>query len=335
MDIELSPESAGWASSLDAEKRRVIRELHRLRPARNLVALVFAALWAGAGWTVLNSGLLPVRVTGIVLMGGVIHALAILMHEGVHGNLFRNETLDRWTGFLLGAPALFSCSAYRVNHMLHHAFNRGERDPDEFTNLSRNRKALSLAFYAWLVVGMAAYLVHVPFNALRRGSRKQRARVLLELGLMAGFYAAILFTSWQTGMMEGVLVCWVWPMAAASVFGAVRGWAEHMLTRPGHPLTQSRTVTSNALVSFFMCNLNYHLEHHLFPGVPWYNLPRVHRLLVGEYARAGSFIYSSYLRFLWDAVREGVHGEAPRRPVQTLLDLKSGVGRARLPRRLR
>ena len=83
------------------------------------------------------------------------------------------------------------------------------------------------------------------------------------------------------------------------------------MTRAGHPLTQTRTVTSNALVSFFMCNLNYHLEHHLFPAMPWYNLPRLHALLQDEYRNAGSFVYASYARFVWDAVRGGVHGEAP------------------------
>jgi fatty acid desaturase len=102
-------------------------------------------------------------------------------------------------------------------------------------------------------------------------------------------------------------------MGVAAVLGSIRGWAEHMMTRPGHPLTQTRTVISNRVLSFFMCNLNYHLEHHLFPAVPWYNLPRLHRLLQDDYRAAGSFIYRSYLRFCWDAFRGGVHQEAPRR----------------------
>lgn len=88
----------------------------------------------------------------------------------------------------------------------------------------------------------------------------------------------------------------------------MRSWAEHALTRPGHPLTHTRTVTSNLVVSFLMCNLNYHLEHHLFPGVPWYNLPRVHALLADEYRRAGAFVHRSYLGFLREAARAGVHG---------------------------
>ena len=102
-------------------------------------------------------------------------------------------------------------------------------------------------------------------------------------------------------------------MAVAAGIVNVRGWSEHMLTRPGHPLTHTRTVTSNGVVRFFMCNLNYHLEHHLFPGIPWYNLPRVHALLQDDYARAAASVYRSYVVFLWDALRVGVHGHAPPR----------------------
>jgi fatty acid desaturase len=59
----------------------------------------------------------------------------------------------------------------------------------------------------------------------------------------------------------------------------------------------------------FNINLNYHLEHHLFPGVPWYNLPKVHRILLDDYTAAGSSIYRSYTRFLIDAFRAGIYGK--------------------------
>jgi fatty acid desaturase len=191
----------------------------------------------------------------------------------------------------------------------HHRFNRSARDPDEFTNLSRNRTVLSIAFYAWLVVGMPIYLIHVPLTALIRGSPEQRAAVLLEEALLAALYGALIYCALKLGFMTALLWCWVYPMCVAALLGSVRGWAEHMMTCAGHPLTQTRTVTSNALVSFFMCNLNYHLEHHLFPAIPWYNLPRLHALLQEDYRRAGSFIHRSYLKFFWEAMRSGVHAE--------------------------
>jgi fatty acid desaturase len=48
-------------------------------------------------------------------------------------------------------------------------------------------------------------------------------------------------------------------------------------------MMHTRTVTSNRVVSILMCNLNYHLEHHTFPGIPWYHLPLLHGLLAPEY----------------------------------------------------
>jgi len=318
VEVLVTEEAASWTDGLAAERRERIRALHRLRPAWNLVPLVFIALWAGAAWAELRFPLWPVRAAAVVLIGACVHSLAILMHEGIHGNLFRNRILDRWAGFAFGAPALFSCTAYRVTHLLHHRFNRTARDPDEFGNLSRNRLVLSVAFYAWWGIGMAAYLVHVPVTALIRGSRAQKRDVLLEMGLLAALYAALFWAAVRWGFLDAVLWAWVYPMGVAALLGSSRGWAEHMMTRAGHPLTQTRTVTSNAVVSFFMCNLNYHLEHHLFPAIPWYNLPRLHTLLRRDYVRAGAFIERSYLRFLWEAFRGGVHAETRRvREAQT------------------
>jgi fatty acid desaturase len=278
------------------------------------VILVYPVLWAVAVLAMVRFPIWPVQIAGVAVIGCALHAMAILMHEGIHGNLFRRRVWDRWASFLLGAPALLSTTAYKVGHTLHHRYNRTDKDPDEFRNLSRNPKALSAAFYAWLVVGMPVYLIHVPLTAILRGDARQRAAVGLEYALLAALYAAVISAAWVGGFLDILALAWLIPMGIAAVFGNVRGWAEHALTRPGHPLTQTRTVTSNRLVSFLMCNLNYHLEHHLFPAMPWYQLPKLHRLLQEEYRAAGAFVYSSYVRFLFDAFQAGVHGLAPRTP---------------------
>ncbi|MBM2841879.1 MAG: fatty acid desaturase, partial [Bacteroidetes bacterium] len=64
-------------------------------------------------------------------------------------------------------------------------------------------------------------------------------------------------------------------------------------------------------VSFLMCNINYHLEHHLYPGVPWYNLPKLHRLLQQDYRKAGSSVYTSYTIFMLDTFRAIKAGAVP------------------------
>ncbi len=38
----------------------------------------------------------------------------------------------------------------------------------------------------------------------------------------------------------------------------------------------------------FPHHVNYHLEHHLYPAVPHYHLPRLHRLLAAKGALDGA-----------------------------------------------
>ena len=38
----------------------------------------------------------------------------------------------------------------------------------------------------------------------------------------------------------------------------------------------TRTVYINPVLRFLYLNMNYHLEHHMFPTVPYYNLPALH-----------------------------------------------------------
>jgi fatty acid desaturase/1-acyl-sn-glycerol-3-phosphate acyltransferase len=304
------PARNAWLRSLGPGARAEIRRLHRLRPAWNLVLLLYPAVWGVGAALAVGATSWPARLAGYVAAGVAVHALATLMHEGIHGTLFRRRGLDRGVGFLLGVPALFSITAYKVSHLAHHRHTRTRRDPDEFLNVSPHPAVRSAVFYAWLAVGMLAYVLHVPAGAWRRGRPEDRRAIALEYALMLSLYAAAIGMASRFGRLDVVVYGWLIPLSVAIAFGNARSWAEHALTVPGDPMTHTRTVTSNRVVSLLMCNLNYHLEHHLCPGVPWYNLPRLHALLAPEYRAAGAFVHRSYLRFLWEAARVGVHGRS-------------------------
>jgi len=100
-------------------------------------------------------------------------------------------------------------------------------------------------------------------------------------------------------------------MLIAAQVTNLRGLAEHGLTTSGSPFTATRSVRTAPVAAFLLCNLNLHLEHHLFPAVPWYNLPRVHRLLLPAYRAAGSSVYNGYCRFLLDFLRTTWSGVIP------------------------
>ncbi|REK19454.1 MAG: hypothetical protein DWQ37_01260 [Planctomycetota bacterium] len=301
-----------WYRSLEPEKKQAIRELHAINPYWNLVGVLFIGLWAATAVAIAYAPAWYWCIPGYILIGLLIHGMSNLMHEGIHGTLFKHRRWDRWYGVVMGAPSMFSATAYGVNHLRHHKHTRSPQDPDEFNNLTDNPKLLSVLYYAWLAFGMVFYSFRVPWMALKYGTASDHRKMIVERTLMTAAAGLLLWWAFSQGFFGMVVHVWFIPLCIASLLGNVRGWAEHTLTTPSHPLRETRTITSNRLFSFLNINLNYHLEHHLFPGVPWYNLPKVHRLLLDDYRAAGSSIYGSYTHFLFDAFRVGVHGQAPR-----------------------
>ena len=60
----------------------------------------------------------------------------------------------------------------------------------------------------------------------------------------------------------------------------------------------SRTVYLNPLSRFVYWNMNYHVEHHMFPMAPYHALPRLHALIKDDLPAANSSIPDAYLRFV-------------------------------------
>jgi len=60
----------------------------------------------------------------------------------------------------------------------------------------------------------------------------------------------------------------------------------------------SRTVYINPFSRWLYWNMNYHVEHHMFPMVPYHALPRLHELIKHDLPKANSSIFDSYLEVI-------------------------------------
>jgi len=247
------------------------------------------------------------------LLGGTLEVVGLIglsigVHEASHGSLLRRRWANELAGFLCGVPLLLPVSAFRTNHLDHHRRRGcGARPTPEVLDFALLR---SLPAYA---LGVAAksfgFLTVLPVIALA----KSRARVRLRT---VGEYLLMLSVLYATHALVGgaaLLRLWFIPLAVTGLCSQVRAVAEHGLTLKGNTFTASRTVTSGRLVSFLMCNINYHLEHHLCPSLPWYRLPAAHRLLADAYRRSGASVYGSYRRFFADFLRATWRGVRPER----------------------
>ena len=295
--------------SFSKGQMEIIKSLQQLDTRKNWKILLLFGLWAIGIWLSLASSLLLVTWTGIALSGCSITGLTVLMHEGCHSLLSKNKSLNRWLGVLCGIPGLVSMSAYRSIHLVHHSLARSEVDPDDIERSAPKSIPLVLVYYIVLLAGIYIYLVTVAVVGYRHANATCRKRILFEFVLIV---ATVALAFWFLPVAV-VLKAWIFPILVAGQLANVRGLAEHGLTTSGNPFSETRTVVSNGFVRFFMSNLNYHLEHHLFPATPWYHLRKLHAIIEPERIASSASIYSGYLPFLRDFFKSTWAGILPEK----------------------
>ena len=302
--------------NLDSDMQLRVRKLHVIDVRWNWIALFWPVVWIVSATFIIHAPASPfglfVKILCALAIGMAIQAMAILMHEALHGNLFRDTRRDRIAAFLFGIPAFFSGEAYRVAHLNHHRYTRTDKDQDEIGNLCQSKRLYRILFYAWFVLGTLFYFFIVPWKAMNVGSPTARRRIIAEYSAMLLVYLIAIAATLSSGNGLALLWCWLIPAQIAMMASNIRGLSEHLCTSKDEVWTRTRTTKSNWFVSFTMLNLNYHLEHHLFPGVPWYNLQKLHILLQSIYQERDVFIQKSYVAYAWRAFRYG--------PEQTIRD---------------
>jgi fatty acid desaturase len=166
------------------------------------------------------------------------------------------------------------------------------RDPDDYHNYTRDRTLLWLLHYVRLLFGAFLYVLLIPMMAYRHGTPRERRRIIIEYSLL-GLAYTLLFVAVPHKLL---LQVWIIPLVIVAYMVNIRGFTQHGLTDAGDPLLASRSIEASRAVAFCLLNENYHLEHHLFPEIPSYNLARLHALVWSRLPRA--LTGSSYLGFL-------------------------------------
>ncbi|NWA86423.1 fatty acid desaturase [Pseudomonas sp. D2002] len=233
------------------------------------VVLLCAPLWVMAGY-------------GMFLQ-------AILGHEGFHFNLSRNPMHSCYLGIFTSSMLPGFCvTGYFVDHWQHHRFSNSANDPD-YRHFSRYRTLLSRIALSRLLA-TSNYLqatLRLAFGPLTSPSplplsaaqvqHLARCNIACQLGWL-GVYALAL---WQ---VDGLLLGFGLSLAVAFLVSAFNAYQEHAFSADDEqPPARSRT---SRLCTLMHAGANFHLEHHFYPAVPCWRLPKVHRQLLdaGWYA---------------------------------------------------
>lgn len=276
------------------------RSLAAIAQTFALIAGAIAFAWASwpSAWIVLS----------IVVIGIAQHGLFILAHESAHYRLFANRTANDLVGRFVGMIGGVSMCTYRVTHRLHHNNLYTEEDPDTAIHggYPRGRRYL-LDKLLRDITGLNAWKTYAYFfgapaiNAdtnrairpLDDTSPELRAAARRDRWWVVAFHVAAPIVAWVLGGGEALLLyllLWLLPLVTVlQPILRLRAILEHgAVDDLSSPLTAARTNRTwgsplNRLGGLlFPHHVNYHLEHHLYPAVPHYHLPRLHRLLLDK-----------------------------------------------------
>jgi fatty acid desaturase/nitrite reductase/ring-hydroxylating ferredoxin subunit len=234
--------------------------------------LAFATL--GTWWTV------PAFAAYAVLYGGAADSR---WHEMGHRTAFRTRWPNEFVYHLACFMLLRTPTLWRWQHARHHTDTIiVGRDPEIVTQRPPTRRKVLLSFLglgvvrlAWRMVKQAAGQLDdnakefVPEEDWKKVIWQSRAHVAILVAVVAasiaiGSIVPLLFVGLPTLLGAPALV----------FFGLTQhaGLQEDVLD---HRLN-TRTVYMNPFFRFLYSNMNYHVEHHIFPTVPYHALPALH-----------------------------------------------------------
>lgn len=213
---------------------------------------------------------------GSVVLGFRMHGLALLGHEGIHGNVAKNKTLNNILASVICAyPVIQSLGVFRWFHLEHHQ-NIGQkgRDPElDFRFQHENRWATPvthtklLRLLALDLMGLGVWEARYVFLH----NKELKAWDLLQPAL---FWIFVWFIFAKLNLLWIPLV-WTWALFTSYWASfRLRALSEHLDTTDTHRF--HATLFERWLFMPHSCW--YHYEHHKWPKIPFYNLHKAREL---------------------------------------------------------
>jgi beta-carotene hydroxylase len=279
-----------------------LRRLHQKRPLLHalLAAANFAMLF-GSGTAIVLLDRWYFWLPFAIVAGFAVFDFTVLLHEVVHRAVVQksDDRLYRVLGLLYAIPSGISASQFTRWHLDHHAgLGSNEEDPKRhWLSPKRNVRWLKALYFT-------PALFPIYFRAAaretssyepelrKRISMERLATIAFQLGVLA--LIAIIGGGFIAFKLYVVPVFFVFPIAFA-----LNRLGQHYDIDPADPAKWSTLMKGSWFWDHIFLYSNYHLEHHYFPGVPFYNLPKLQKLLGPFYEKRGIAAHS-YGELVWE-----------------------------------
>lgn len=210
-------------------------------------------------------------------------------HECGHGTAFKTRWMNRVVYQIACFCLLRNPVIWRYSHARHHSDTIiVGRDPEIITMRPPALLKLGLLFLGWDTVQSLGKTVRHATTGLNAheaafvpGTQQAAAKRVARIWLAV--FAATLAAALAMGsalpfmLLFGPVIWGSWHYVMTGLLQHT-GMADNVID---HRLN-ARSVLMNPVSRFLYWNMNYHVEHHMFPMVPYHALPKLHAAIAHD-----------------------------------------------------
>jgi fatty acid desaturase len=255
--------------------------------------------WSQAIWLGFAIALFAHGTVGSFFSGSAPHELG-------HGTVFRTNWLNKFFLYLFSLLGWWDPFDYASSHTYHHRYTlHPEGDRENLLPLEPSLKStfvlqlftvnlltqpgrifgkgglISTIIFtvrsAMGIVGSEEIPVNEWLMALHADQPAEHRKSIRWSRILLLFHGSVLVISIATGQ-------WVLPLIL-TFSSFIGNWASYLVGMPQHCGLQEnvtdfrksvRSMKLNPLLGFLYWHMNWHTEHHMYAGVPCYNLKKLH-----------------------------------------------------------
>ncbi len=230
-------------------------------------------------------------IVGFLIMGAVQHTFATFVHEAAHFNLFTNRKVNDILGHVLcAAPLVSYMKDYRYFHFEHHRHTgKIDKDPELkfFQAMGVKPSYSSKAEVAKVFLNdlsgisyMRGLLYVLKFFGEKRKTGEIEKPTALENLAVLVWLTIVPIIMYKLGLIIPYLIFWVAPIFTLTpMLLRWHSFGEHIREKQTCASENTFTHRFSLIPTLFLYPINssFHLEHHLYPQIPWYSLKKFYR----------------------------------------------------------
>lgn len=280
--------------------RNDLRSLHEVQPHRHFLVLARLVALAIVCSLVLSKPWPLLWFPAAILQGFNIFGFTILLHEQVHGTIFRRRKprVERYLGLLYALPAVMSATQFRVWHLAHHNELGSMADDPSRVHISprlesRWQRLLNFTPFRFWIYFFSAR------SELKRYSDLEIRLIKRELILSIFFHLSLIgIVGWYGGTWVLVRTYFLPLFVAFPMIYMINQLGHHYDIDPDDPAKWTTRIDGNVISRFLFLWSNFHAEHHYYQKVPFYNLKSLNKTLSPFYEDIGHS-NRKYGQLLW------------------------------------